>query len=204
MRLAIGDMVMARGDKVVRMPDATLTVIIKDGLVHSIDSDPPRGDGLDSVVLIPALYDYLVAEQRETKAKELADAEAAFAKHYDVLMNSASKIAKEMADREMTRLDGVISSLREIHNPLSDQLNRLADQWQGVIAQMHASREKGKGLSTRKYGAAIRQVIERIVLKFEPKDCGSQLRSTLCEVEIIPLTDMDATVLRIEDQRGPG
>lgn len=157
---------------------------ILNGRLHALpssdsDSVPGEPDFLE-------VYRTLLSSRESSRLTRLQEAESEFEKHYNVLMTTASTLARERADKEMARLDAIIRSLREDPEPVGDDLVSLSERWVTSCKALEAARKADRGQEGRRWGEALRKVLERVVLSFDHRDCGSQKRSKLSGAEFLP------------------
>jgi DNA invertase Pin-like site-specific DNA recombinase len=152
------------------------------------------------------VYGWVASIQRRRKSSRIEESEAELARLYRQWseLNGLER-ARELVRQEMVRVEGEMDRLRGNDLDLGLQLRGAFRALSSLQVELARARTQLRSASYRARALALSGVLDRIVVWFEYRQHGQQLRSHLVSVDFEPLVGECASVsFREEDQLAPG
>lgn len=157
--------------------------------VRGAGATPPSGKPW-TVTTLKEAYTEASSGASESQRAELQAKEAEFNTLVEQFKHLKSQRAIDRANEEMLKLEEVINALEGSLKPVEDLGERvecLRDELVGLQERINSARETLEKARPRQKAQALSKVISRIELHYEHRQAGSQDRSILDRVVIIPV-----------------
>jgi DNA invertase Pin-like site-specific DNA recombinase len=158
--------------------------------VKAAGAKPPPGNPWSHSSLCSA-YQAEAERHRAGIDARLAELDGEHTRLVEQFAELTSKLARAKANERIAALEAEMEALRAEAAPLDARAQRLRAELEHLDGAVAEAREALQGDSNRRKTEAVSQVIRQVVCRYRHLQAGSQVRSVLVEVRIVPVEGED-------------